>query len=318
MNILPGGYVSSALKWINSKGAVSKTLIESELLAASLWHVNESTSNLLCKTDMDRDVLNDCRLPFPYMALEWDNGWADYSLEYEKKIMYAVDAKHTEQPFAINFTTKGEVIYHKPNHRDGFYFQTINQMDRHSRWLHWPIAFFVPYSEFEDMGKFLNEKDFGGFTFGVTDDRIRRVFAGRASDMSFLKDNLNGFMHHAMLDFQRFSKFIAALSCSAVETEEVDPNKNLSRLKRSRLKYELNKYRTIVIDAPSRRSTSETDGDGADISPHWRRGHIRRQPTKEGIKNVWIRPTIVCRNKVVKPLPLPKSKVISQNQIRAL
>jgi len=324
MSILPGGYVSAALRCLEEKNRING-IIKQELLESSFWHVDKNTTDLICKTDMDSDVLFGCRLPFPSMAIEWEQDFTTGDMRNEKKIIYVVDAEHIRQPIYTNFNKAGRGLEFFRSNTEGFYFQIITKPDISKLWIHWPVAFFVPYKYFENIGKYIDTAThemtlhLGGrrWVDSGAINLIERVYPYVYPFFDSFKDKLEKYTFDIVADFNDFVKFIAALSCSAVETEEVDPNKNLSRLKRSRLKYSLNKYRTIVIDAPSRRSTSETDGSEADISPHWRRGHIRRQPTKEGIKNVWIRPTIVCRNKVVEPLPLPKSKVISQNDIRA-
>tara|TARA_E500000305_G_scaffold49057_1_gene38307 strand:- start:89 stop:1072 length:984 start_codon:yes stop_codon:yes gene_type:complete len=326
MNILPGGYVSAALMCIERKKSANG-IIKKELMESSFWHVNKNTSDLIIKTDMDSDALSGCRLPFPAMAIEWEQDFSGSTcdMKNEKKILYVVDAEHAQQPMYTNFLKNGEGLDFRRSNTEGFYFQVITKIDVVPRWMHWPVAFFVPYKAFENIGAHIDTAKnevtvfMGGDSYrdGTEEKKhIERVLP-YLYGCDIKQEEIDVLTNELGKDFQLFTKFIAALSCSAVETEEVDPNKTLSRLRRSRLKYSLNKYRTIIIDAPSRRSSSENDGDGADISPHWRRGHIRRQPTKEGIKNVWIRPTIVCRNKVVEPLPLPKSKVISQSEIRA-
>ena len=68
----------------------------------------------------------------------------------------------------------------------------------------------------------------------------------------------------------------AALSCSNVSTETIEPSRTMNKIRRSKGKQPFYSYRLLHIDPSSRSETGAPLG-GSHASPrtHLRRGHIR-------------------------------------------
>ena len=104
----------------------------------------------------------------------------------------------------------------------------------------------------------------------------------------------NGMLEELGDDLKIVIGLLAILNCSNAPTTTIPAPKFLNRKRKKKGKVLIPEYRTLHVSAPaattSRVSLSSTAGPRA---THWRRGHIRNQPTAKGPIRKWIKPCII-------------------------
>lgn len=96
-------------------------------------------------------------------------------------------------------------------------------------------------------------------------------------------------------------QLMAILRCdnAPVAVTQAPPKVNKKRAKKGRIL--IPAYRTLHITDHTTRSSEGGTCSGSAKRTHWRRGHIRNQPTAKGIIRKWIRPCIIGAGKPTMP-----------------
>lgn len=95
------------------------------------------------------------------------------------------------------------------------------------------------------------------------------------------------------MDLFFLAQTLNVITCSNAPIEKIKAPKHLNKKRARKGKQLIPEYRTLKITPSESDVIRGGGGSSGTRATHWRRGHIRNQPTAKGIVRKWIKPTIV-------------------------
>lgn len=265
------------------------------------WSINQDAFPLVWNTDISSLDFENSRLPYPTMCIEYEFDYQFLGVTKEK-IDKLADAAVRR---VIMLTEVDEDCFalisaYQPE-------DTSMMENMKVSWMFSPLAMMFSYSSFDDMEKWMK----------VTPEELSIQFSTRkalepwvvpAAPMfqeafeNMTEAQLQGLMTDMADEIRVAFGLLGILSCNNAPIREILPPAQLNKKRNKRGKSPLPTYRTLHIsDHVNRPKTSDSHNGHASPRTHWRRGHIRNQPTAKGYIRKWIKPTIVGTGDAPKP-----------------
>lgn len=271
--------------------------IASDLSYATHWTISAAAFPLVWKTNLSGVKMDGFHLPYPAMALE-------YTFDFNV-------INHMKVPVnsLINPARQRVILLEEWTNEKGFVLSSVYKSDPNARiqisplhptnhdWDLCPFALRIPYIVFDDLGKYFDEHEDGmDILFGNSCDYPQVIMTSPA--FRDLIDNLDDKQQIDIIgelseEVKVALGLLVILSCGNAPVEKIAAPDKLNRKRARHGKAPLPIYRTLHIsDHTTRKRVPGTGGHASPIT-HWRRGHIRMQPTAKGIIRKWIRPAII-------------------------
>jgi hypothetical protein len=250
-------------------------LLRNEILKAQYWRVEPDITNLFQKTKVDADGIRSIRLPHPSLLIEYEmpeDGPEPLTGDQVRcgRRMIKVDQM-------VDFGEEHITIV-------AFYYQ-----DDPGIWMAVPFVG-IPTRLIDDLDSWFTSAE-GRSAWGVDYRKLAMATnykemdpAASATIVSELIEEI-----HFVLAFMQI------VACSNVQTEVLSTHITGEPIVSTRRNAPYHKtYRRFVL-SPQQKQYNKYTGEyeGTSKAPHWRKGHIRRQPTNAGIVRKWINPTFV-------------------------
>ena len=261
------------------------------------WSLSQNAFPLIWHTFPNNDGLEGIRLPYPRMLIEYyfDYEALDIPLPETSKVICAAKRR---------IITLHEALKEDPQKgyipADGFFLKSIIEVltPTAKEWQLAPAAFFVSYESLNKIESWFR-RDSGNVYLEPT---LNNAFLP-SSDLYDLPHFRNGFKSQCeeLSDELRIALgFLQIINCKNAPIEVVPPSEKLNK-KRAKQGRELTPtYRTLKVSGHVTTGRTGTGSFGSKKT-HWRRGHIRNQPTAKGPIKKWIKPMIIGAGTADKP-----------------
>jgi len=278
---------------------VSSTYLVELIEDAVCWTVSPTAFPLVWNTDVTTLDFENQRLPFPIMCIEYN---FDYSvLGFSEERIDALQDPAFQRMlilFEISETEFAMMSCYKPRH---------NLKEVGINWSISPIALVFNYSHITNLQDWFRPNgETIEFEFNMPNGKSPRMVPAlpmfNDSFDKFTEKEINGLMRDMADEINVSFGLLGILSCGNAPVREILPPAQLNKKRVKNGKHPLPTYRTLHIsDHSGRAKNSDSHGGHASPKTHWRRGHIRNQPTAKGYIKKWIRPTIVGSGVAPKP-----------------
>lgn len=267
---------------------------------AAHWVLSTSALQFIWNTDIAKTDLTDMRMPFPTMIVEY---LFDYgALGYDTNKIAPERDLAAERFFIFheNNDTEEDSIFMLA----GFRLQADKDYNIPVRWVFSPVALTMTYQSLYQLNDWVKQVE-GGFDV-ILDPAICKVvpslpvYREAKNDMS--AEDLRAATADLFDEFKIMINLLAVLSCDNAPVVEIPAPTKLNQKRGRAGKIRLPSYRTLHI---SNHESQPHRGTGTHASPrtHWRRGHIRNQPTAKGTIRRWIKPQIINAGAAVPAKP---------------
>ncbi|PNV83386.1 MAG: hypothetical protein C0610_17150, partial [Desulfobacteraceae bacterium] len=235
------------------------------------------------------------RLPYPVMAIEYDFDYGELGVPQEKldkiqelalkRIILLVEISDTQ--FALMSA------YHPQS----------NEVQL--QWAVAPISIVFTYEMLNTMEEWYFISDDLSLNLGIGGPGQPSVtaalpmFEDTVSDMD--SETAEIIMKDMADELRVAFGMLGILSCSNAPIEKVAPPAKLNKKREKAGKAPIPTYRTLHVTDHTSRSNGSSGGSHSSPRTHWRRGHIRNQPTAKGVIRKWIKPTIIGGGDAPKP-----------------
>ena len=256
------------------------------------WSLSQNAFPLIWHTFPNNDGLQDLRLPYPRMLIE-------YYFDYDALDMPLPEGDLSEARRRI--ITLNELL--QKNHpekitEDGFILQSIVDVGKQTEWSLTPAALFVSYKSLNEIESWFR-RDNGNICVDARDDNT--FFP--SSNLFEIPHFTNFFQKNCeeLSDELRVALgFLQIINCKNAPIEVVPPSEKLNKKRAKQGKILTPTYRTLKVSGHVTTGRTGTGSSGPKKT-HWRRGHIRNQPTAKGIIKKWIKPMIIGAGKADNP-----------------
>jgi hypothetical protein len=276
--------------------------------------ITEQAVDFIKNTDCPDNILEGTRLPYPEIVIEWYAGdtYSDSIESHEiissERLIHMIDIDVMRDLLTI---PKDVAL------PDGFIISAMFKGRDKTGDLGWAInsgSIIVPYSALSDTSKWKDVKnnklhcsvlESGHNIENVAEDEITLI-----ASCPMYHDRWDG--NHPMQqealrnmseELQMALGLLSIFSCDNAPTTVKLPSKLSNQRRKKNKKSLIPSYRTLHISSHTVRSSESNPAKSERIGvrAHWRRGHIRNQPTAKGIIRKWIKPMIVSGKTAPKP-----------------
>lgn len=265
---------------------------------AVCFTIGESAFPLVWQTDLSEIDLEGQRLPFPVMAIEYNFDYEFLKVSKEKmdsindpafsRIILLVEISDTQ--FALMSAYR---LHNVPERVD-------------IEWAMGAASMVFDYEMLENMDNWYKvDKETNSLSLAMGGPGEPKVTAS----LPMFEETVNNLPDHEaehlvkdMADEMRMAfGMLGILSCDNAPIEKIAPPAKLNKKRVKSGKSPIPTYRTLHVTDHTRRGTGGATGTHASPRAHWRRGHIRNQPTAKGVIRKWIKPTIIGGADAPKP-----------------
>jgi hypothetical protein len=234
---------------------------------AQFWYADEDVVSLFINTAISAEAMREVRLPHKAVVLEYTVPDIGVTTDGQE------DAPH-------------RTVIMQEEH-DGISMAFICYNPAEKVWVPMPTVN-LPYKYIDDMDSWYE-------TRGESEVGIHfKVFKFDTMYERMPEDQMEIILTESITDIQAVLAYLQLLNCANMDIQHVATDFKITRAARRRGKYAPPSFRHFNISDNLRASYhSATNEDGSPRKVHWRRGHIRMQPTNKGIIKKWIHPTIV-------------------------
>jgi len=269
----------------------------------SHWVLSSDAFEFVWQTDIHSADFEDVKLPYQVMIVEYRFDYA--RLGYDTATIGEGRSQSPERFFVLIENEDGEGI----SLVSGFKLDPDIALDDillpELRWVMSPVAINIKYKFIERLNEWLKPVS-GGFDVDMDEKYISLIPAlpifAMIGFQDFPVDKRKEMLTDLFDEVRIALSLLAILSCNNAPVTEIAAPEKLNKKRMKAGKSRIPLYRTLHITSHESR---QRHGDGTHASPrtHWRRGHIRNQPTAKGIVRKWIRPTIINAGDVVPAKP---------------
>ena len=276
---------------LKTKNSKQLLLLADAVAASSHWVLTDKAFPLVWETDISKcaGLFDGYKLLFEAMAIEYSFPYGEFGLPDDAPLERDTAKKRIAMLTAAN-DHRG---------REGFYVHSLFIPDHHKEvfgpncnWCVSPASVFICYEHLRKLDWIDNYScDLCvNDTYSPELFPALRMFAhvfGEASKIQ--RENMAS---DVIDEIKMAIGFLAVLTCNNAPVRTIDPPAKLNKKRIKHGKAPIPAYRTLHV---SDHRVGGSRGTGTHGSPrtHWRRGHIRNQPTAKGIIRKWIRPMII-------------------------
>ena len=255
---------------------------------SSHWALSPDAFNLVWHTDIHSADFEGVRLPYESMIVE-------YVFDYEALGFDVLAVGEGRDDAPNRFFILTEVDDSRFVLCSGFKLSPKTDPDLPVRWVLSPLCLYIPYTSLENLSSWMTHEE-GGFRVDLSSEFCKvlpsmPIFRTPVAEMDDAA--LRRSTHDMFDEFRMAVGLLAILSCNNAPVREIAPPEKLNRKRAKSGRRQIPTYRTLHVTSHQERSRTATCGTHASPRTHWRRGHIRNQPTAKGIVRKWIRPTII-------------------------
>jgi hypothetical protein len=233
------------------------------------WFADQDTTEVLVQTGVDADALNGVRLPQKTTVIEYFRSSDDspQNVLISKKVVLMVDTGYS------------------------ILFRPAIFAEKVKKWFPYP-AMNISYEAIDNLDNWVLRKGTGYDSWVV---KYNPLWVDQSTMSIEDVETRESLITGSMEEIKICLSFLQIISCSNVETECTPTDSKIIKSAKRRGRFSPHEFRTIKISDNLRRShhESKANPEAAQKRVHWRRGHIRMQPTNNGIIRKWIQPTIV-------------------------
>ena len=259
--------------------------LRSEILEAQYWHIDPEITGLFKRTKIDAGGIKNVRLPHKRVAVE-------YSMAEDNIDIGANQEACHKRILLLDDIPLGP--YHTPSLSVSLiYFRKSSK-----KWLPVP-SIGIPWSLIDDVNSWFNEMPGKNLEWKVD---YAQLFVSQ--NFNVMKD-ANQVMLELVEEIQFSLAFMQIAACSNVQTEILSTDVTGEPIRRPKKLIPYHKQYHKFLLSPQQKQYNKYTGDyeGTSKTAHWRKGHIRRQPTRAGTVLKWINPTFVGVG-IANPLPV--------------
>ena len=237
---------------------------------SQVWYLPVNVTELLLRTAPNSEAMRKVRLPYKKVLLEYTFPQNYGKLKEGQYVCTkrAVSLIETDTNLEMRF-----IFYSHEN----------------NTWIPVP-AVTLPLSEIDnDIEKHIHLTGINhDIKFNLHILKMHPIFKDISTDASYV------ILEELVIDIWCVLAFMQITACSNMTTVMVPVAIQVRRAARRRNKYSPSSYKEFKLNSIQLCGTSST-APTTHASPvtHWRKGHIRMQPSKKGINRIWIQPTIV-------------------------
>ena len=258
------------LKYTYSQKVPWLTATTAVLPKAQIWHLPIEATDLLLNTMPDKVSINNVKLPHPSVLLEYQMDLSAMKLSKDHIPCIHRAAFLNDVGDDLNI-----IFFFKVNEKGINAWAPIP-----------PIS--IAYKDIYDLDSwFLCPKkgylylDIGKVKFHTSYNQMR-------------DDTVNIVMQENLIDIHCVLSFIQIAACSNAASITIPVSSKILKTAARRNKYSPRFYKEFNLKGKIQSKTAAyTINRSNPVTPHWRKGHIRMQPTKKGPIRIWIHPTIV-------------------------
>ena len=263
---------------------------------SSHWALSPDAFHLVWHTDIHSADFEGVRLPYESMIVE-------YVFDYQSLGLDKLDVGEGRDDAPNRFFIMTEMDDSRFVLCSGFKLSPETDPDLPVRWVLCPICLSIPYTSLENLSAWMTHEK-GGFSVNLSGEFCKMhpsmpVYDAAVAEMDDAA--LRRSTHDMFDEFRMAVGLLAILSCNNAPVREVAPPEKLNRKRAKSGKKQIPVYRTLHVTSHQERSRTATCGTHASPRTHWRRGHIRNQPTAKGVVRKWIRPMIIGSGKAELP-----------------
>jgi hypothetical protein len=259
------------------------------------YSVSKTAFPFIEHTEPESHILQGVRPPFPNMVIE-------YNYDYEDIGQQRPHYKN-EQGFVQHAATRRIIHLLDIEELQRFVLMSIYDMSEWSdapmSWIFSPVAIAFPYESLGSIESWHVQKGDGTYDFRFNGPGEPMTIPSNPVFEDIMEKKNIEQLKEAVRDIAQEIKmalsFLAILSCNNVETDVIAPPAKLNKARVKRGKTPIPEYRTLHLSSHTKRecaTNAQHEGRASPI-PHWRRGHIRNQPTAKGSYRRWMPPTVV-------------------------
>lgn len=332
----PSKYPSMDIESLAELAAYGQLMSES-----SCWVLNESARDFIMNTTLPSDALENWNLPYPRMTIEWLGTWdVDAVMKHRKPgdqlLIPALERIITLTDFSeldVDIHSISDKQSTTPQAISGCYIQSYFKQpvpsemttnnDGPMPWMLNPVALVLPYHALHHLDTWFGKgtKEEAGDLRMDVDLFATEISPSKPTATCALPSALHQWEHMVASGMARQGVrdlieevhialgLLAMLRCDNVPSKVIQASPLKQRRRKQQKKTRIPDYRVLHISDHTLRGYAGGKGTHGEKAPHWRRGHIRMQPTAMGAVRRWIAPQIIRADKLNGDMPLPKTAV---------
>lgn len=313
-------------------------------LEASCWVLNNAARDFIMHTTLPDDALQDWRLPYPRMTIEWCGTWDLEAVAKKRRENDQLYVPALERIILLSETTtvgEADILYDSDTgkiknktatcHDDfsGFYLTSFYkhpsvEPNLPIPWRVNPVSLLIPYSAFNHLSKWFNKADDGDLNMQPVEPTMDiRMSDERPMPLCSLNSAPVDLWRHMIADGTAKEGvrdlieevhialgLLAMLRCDNVPVKVVKASALKQKRRKQQKKTRIPDYRVLHLSDHTLRGYAGGKPAHGEKSPHWRRGHIRNQHTAMGPVRKWIAPQIIRADKLTDgDLPKPRTAI---------
>jgi hypothetical protein len=261
------------------------------------WSLNKDAFPLLWHTFPTNDGLKSLRLPYPEIIVE-------YNFDYESVDCSPPETTETTGEARKRIIILTEVIanlYENGPTVDGFYLLSILKADNNTEEKEWclsPAGCFISYESLNTVEDWFVKEGTGSVP---VDHLMNRFFVSSGIfEMPKYFELFPQFCEELSDEIRVALSFLQIINCKNAPIKTILPSEKINKKRAKQGKELVPVYRTLKVTGHTSTGITRNGSTGLKKT-HWRRGHIRNQPTAKGIIKKWIKPMIIGAGKADKP-----------------
>jgi len=248
-----------------------------------LWCINDHARDLIMNTTIPDELLPDLQLPFPKMLVEYQ--------AYIDQDLIAQDPMRVASPQRI--------LVIDDDGAGGLDVQPLWHDGR--KWCAYGFKSRVSRDAIQTASEWCTRHKNYEYEFDIRHPNLPRLVdvvpgygeaALHYAQQSGRAEALAEVACEILCEVSIVLGLMAVLACDNCPVERVVPSRFKQERRKSQRRRPLPEYRILKLGTLP--TTTEGMGQsGGKKRPHWRRGHIRNQPTSRGVVRRWIKPVLI-------------------------
>jgi hypothetical protein len=264
------------------------------------WSLSRDAFPLIWHTFPNNDGLEDIRLPYPRMLIE-------YYFDYDELDIPPPEETEDISPANRRIISLQEIL--QENHpdkeivSDGFLLKSVTETvpnEKHpiKEWQLAPVALFISYKSLNNIESWFTQNN--GMVCLDLRDQLTFFPSSDLYSLPHFTEHFETNMEELSDELRVALGFLQIINCKNAPIEVVPPSEKLNKKRAKQGRVLTPTYRTLKVSGHVTTGRTGTGSSGPKKT-HWRRGHIRNQPTAKGIIKKWIKPMIIGAGKADNP-----------------
>ena len=258
------------------------------------WSLSKDAFPLIWHTFPNNDGLQGLRLPYPKILIE-------YYFDYDALDIVPATTNPQHDLARRRIISLREVLqedYPEKIHASGFILHSIVEVEQKRNWMLSPVSLFISYESLNEIESWFRQ-DNGNVCFKHRPDNAF-IPSSLLHEIPAFKKNFEINCEELSDELRVALGFLQIINCKNAPIEVVPPSEKLNKKRAKQGRVLTPTYRTLKVSGHVTTGRTGTGSSGPKKT-HWRRGHIRNQPTAKGIIKKWIKPMIIGAGKADNP-----------------